>query len=184
MLDDIHAHLGLVDRRLRARPSRETATKYCPVPYLALLDKTEPWSRFEEALDGAPEREVTFGIRPEDIHVCVGNPPLAAPEQNHIPARIQSISNSGFHSDIAAEAAGLDMLLVGDSLGMCVYGYSGTIPVTMDQMIYHTRIVNSAVKRALVVADMPFLSYQPSIETAVTNAGRFLKEGNARAVKM
>ena len=83
-----------------------------------------------------------------------------------------------------AEAAGLDMLLVGDSLGMCVYGYSGTIPVTMDQMIYHAEAVVRGAPGTFVVGDMPFMSYQSSLEKAVENAGRFLKEANCDAIKL
>jgi 3-methyl-2-oxobutanoate hydroxymethyltransferase len=83
-----------------------------------------------------------------------------------------------------AEAAGLDMLLVGDSLGMCVYGYKGTVPVTMDQMIVHTEAVRRGAPNTFVIGDMPFLSYQISAEKAVENAGRFLKESDCDAVKL
>jgi 3-methyl-2-oxobutanoate hydroxymethyltransferase len=83
-----------------------------------------------------------------------------------------------------AEAAGLDMLLVGDSLGMCVYGYEGTVPVTMDQMIYHADAVRRGAPNTFVIGDMPFMSYQTSIEKAVENAGRFLKEANCDAIKL
>ena len=83
-----------------------------------------------------------------------------------------------------AEAAGLDMLLVGDSLGMCVYGYKGTIPVVMDQMIYHAGAVRRGAPDTFVIGDMPFMSYQCSIERAVMNAGRFLKEAECDAIKL
>jgi len=83
-----------------------------------------------------------------------------------------------------AEAAGMDMLLVGDSLGMCVYGYEGTVPVTMDQCIVHCEAVRRAAPNTFVMGDMPFLSYQISDEDAVRNAGRFLKEANVDAVKL
>ena len=66
-----------------------------------------------------------------------------------------------------AEAAGLDMLLVGDSLGMCVCGYKGTVPVTMDQMIYHSDAVRRGAPNTFVIGDMPFMSYQSSMEKAV-----------------
>lgn len=79
---------------------------------------------------------------------------------------------------------GLEAILVGDSANMVFYGAPSTLSITMEQMLYHTRAVATAVKRALVIADMPFLSYQPSIEVAITNAGRFLKEGQAQAVKL
>ena len=83
-----------------------------------------------------------------------------------------------------AEAAGLEMLLVGDSLGMCVYGYEGTIPVTMDQCIVHAEAVRRGAPTAFVIGDMPFLSYQPSNLDAVNNAGRFLKEAGVDAIKL
>jgi 3-methyl-2-oxobutanoate hydroxymethyltransferase len=83
-----------------------------------------------------------------------------------------------------AEAAGMDMILVGDSLGMCVYGYPGTIPVVMDQMIYHAEAVRRGAPNVFVVGDMPFMSYQSSIEKAVENAGRFLKEAGCDAIKL
>ena len=81
-----------------------------------------------------------------------------------------------------AEVAGLDMLLVGDSLGMCVYGYKGTVPVTMDQCIVHCKAVRKGAPNTFVVGDMPFMSYQTSDEDAVKNAGRFLKEADVDAI--
>ena len=83
-----------------------------------------------------------------------------------------------------AEAAGLDMLLVGDSLGMCVYGLAGTNPVTMDQMIYHSQAVRRGAPNTFVIGDMPFMSYQSSTEKAIENAGRFLKEAECDAIKL
>lgn len=83
-----------------------------------------------------------------------------------------------------AEAAGLDMLLVGDSLGMCVYGYSGTVPVTMDQCIRHADAVRRGAPNTFIIGDMPFMSYQSSLEKAVENAGRFLKEAGCDAIKL
>jgi 3-methyl-2-oxobutanoate hydroxymethyltransferase len=85
---------------------------------------------------------------------------------------------------VFAEAAGLDMLLVGDSLGMCVYGYEGTVPVTMDQCIVHCEAVRRGAPNTFVMGDMPFMSYQASDEDAVRNAGRFLKEAGVDAVKL
>jgi len=82
------------------------------------------------------------------------------------------------------DEAGVDILLVGDSLGCVVQGRENTLPVTLDEMIYHTRAVVRGRKRALVVADMPFLSFQVSGEQAVQNAGRLLQEGRAEAVKL
>ena len=78
----------------------------------------------------------------------------------------------------------IDMILVGDSLGNVVLGYDTTLPVTMEDMLHHTKAVSRAAQNALIVADMPFLSYQVSPETALANAGRFLKEANAQAVKL
>jgi 3-methyl-2-oxobutanoate hydroxymethyltransferase len=83
-----------------------------------------------------------------------------------------------------AQEAGLDMLLVGDSLGMCVYGYSSTVPVTMDQMICHSDAVRRGAPNCFVIGDMPFMSYQSSCDKAVENAGRFLKEANCDAIKL
>ena len=82
-----------------------------------------------------------------------------------------------------AEEAGIEVLLVGDSLGVVVQGKKDTLSVTMEDMLYHTRLVAGAAQRALVIADMPFLSYQVSVEEAVRNAGRFLQAG-AAAVKL
>lgn len=82
------------------------------------------------------------------------------------------------------DSAGIDILLVGDSVGCVVQGHANTLPVTMDDIVYHTRAVVRGRKRALVVGDMPFLSYQVSEEQAVQNAGRLLKEGGAEAVKL
>ncbi len=82
------------------------------------------------------------------------------------------------------DEAGVDILLVGDSLGSVIQGQESTLPVTLDEMIYHTRAVVRGRKRALVVSDMPFLSFQVSLEEAKRNAGRFLQEGGAEAVKI
>jgi len=82
------------------------------------------------------------------------------------------------------DTCGVDMILVGDSLGNVVQGQSSTLPVTMDQMIYHTGMVTRATQRALVVGDMPFMSYQADVREAIMNAGRFLKEAGAAAVKL
>lgn len=82
------------------------------------------------------------------------------------------------------DQSGVDVVLVGDSCGMVVMGRENTLGVTMDEMVYHTRIVSAAVEHALVVGDMPFLSYQISSEEAVRNAGRFVAEAGAQAVKL
>lgn len=82
------------------------------------------------------------------------------------------------------EEAGVDVILVGDTLGMVVLGYETTVPVTMDEMVHHVKAVMRGVKRPLVVADMPFMSYQTGPDEALRNAGRFLKETGAQAVKL
>ena len=82
------------------------------------------------------------------------------------------------------DGAGIDILLVGDSLGAVIQGQGSTLPVTLEEMIYHTKAVVRGRKRALVVADMPFLSFQVSLEEAKRNAGRFLQEAGAEAVKL
>ena len=82
------------------------------------------------------------------------------------------------------DAAGVDSILVGDSLGMVIQGHSTTLPVTLDEIIYHAKCVTRAVRQALVIVDMPFLSFQVSPSQAVENAGRILKETGAAAVKL
>lgn len=82
------------------------------------------------------------------------------------------------------DASGIDAILVGDSLGNVVLGYDSTVPVTMEDMIHHLRAVSRGVKRAMVVGDMPFLSYHISREESVRNAGRLMQEGLAQAVKL
>jgi 3-methyl-2-oxobutanoate hydroxymethyltransferase len=82
------------------------------------------------------------------------------------------------------DSAGIDLILVGDSCSMVFTGHPTTLPITMDQMVYHTQAVSRGVKRAVVVSDMPFLSFQAGFETAIQNAGRFLKEGSAHGVKV
>jgi len=82
------------------------------------------------------------------------------------------------------DRAGIDVLLVGDSLGMVVLGYETTLPVTLDAMVHHTRAVSRGAQRALVVADMPFLTYQVSVPEAVRNAGRLIQLGGAAGVKI
>jgi 3-methyl-2-oxobutanoate hydroxymethyltransferase len=85
---------------------------------------------------------------------------------------------------VAIERAGLDSILVGDSLGMVVLGYENTLPVTMNDMIHHCKAVARGAQTPLLIGDMPFMSYQISIEEAVRNAGRFLQEGGMDAVKL
>ncbi len=85
---------------------------------------------------------------------------------------------------LAVDRTGIDSILVGDSLGMVVLGYENTLPVTMDEMIHHCKAVARGAKYALLIGDMPFMSYQVSVEDAVRNAGRFLQEAGMDAVKL
>ncbi len=89
-----------------------------------------------------------------------------------------------YPSALLAEAAGADILLVGDSLGMVVLGYDSTVPVSLDEMVHHTRAVSRAAKQAMVIADMPFLTYHKDRVDTLTNAGRLMQAAGARAVKM
>jgi 3-methyl-2-oxobutanoate hydroxymethyltransferase len=98
--------------------------------------------------------------------------------------KISMLTAYDFPTAAIMDNAGIDIILVGDSVGMVVLGYDSTLPVTMDDMIHHTKIVSRAVKRAMVIGDMPFMSYQASIEEGLRNAGRFMKEAGAHAVKL
>ncbi len=98
--------------------------------------------------------------------------------------KISMITAYDYPSAVIADEAGIDVILVGDSLGMVINGYKNTLPVTMDEIIYHTKAVVRACRYSFVVADMPFLSYQTGIRDAIFNAGRLIKEGGAEAVKL
>jgi 3-methyl-2-oxobutanoate hydroxymethyltransferase len=98
--------------------------------------------------------------------------------------RITMITAYDYRSARLFDAAGVDVLFVGDSLGMVVLGYDSTIPVTVDDMVHHTRPVARAAQRALVLADLPFMSYTVSREQAMHNATRLIQEGGAHAVKL
>lgn len=98
--------------------------------------------------------------------------------------RIAVVTAYDYPTALYADQAGVDAILVGDTLGMVVLGYPSTIPVTMEEMLHHVRAVVRAQPKALVIADMPFLSYQASSDDAMRNAGRLLKEGGATAVKL
>ena len=97
---------------------------------------------------------------------------------------ISALTAYDYSSARLVDEAGIDLLLVGDSLAMVVLGYDNTLAVTMDEMLHHTRAVRRAVNRALVVADMPFGSYHASVEEGLRNAIRFVKEAGAEAVKI
>ncbi len=98
--------------------------------------------------------------------------------------RITMVTAYDYHSARICDAAGVDAILVGDSLGMVIQGREDTLAVTVDDVVYHTSLVRRADPRALVIADMPFLSFQTSPTDAVRNAGRMVKEGGAQAVKL
>ena len=110
------------------------------------------------------------------------------------PVDIQAMKNEGkrismltaydYPMALLEDRAGIEIILVGDSLGMTVLGYENTIPVTMDEMIHHTKAVTRGAKYALVIGDMPFMFYNTSEKDAIFNAGRFMKEGKADAVKL
>ena len=85
---------------------------------------------------------------------------------------------------LAVDKAGIDSILVGDSLGMVVLGYETTLPVTMEDMLHHCKAVARGAKSPLLIGDMPFMSFQTTVDKAVENAGRFLKEANMDAVKL
>jgi len=112
----------------------------------------------------------------------VSIPHLHAKKQRGEP--ISMITAYDYPGALAADEAGVDMILVGDSLGMVVLGYESTVPVTMEEMIIHTAAVKRGTKFAHIVGDMPFMSYQTDVKEAVRNAGRFLKEGGADSIKL
>jgi 3-methyl-2-oxobutanoate hydroxymethyltransferase len=97
---------------------------------------------------------------------------------------ISMLTAYDYPTALALDQAGVDSILVGDSLGMVVLGYENTLPVTMDEMLHHSRAVSRGAKNALLVGDMPFMSYQVSVEEAVRNAGRFLQNGGMDAIKL
>jgi 3-methyl-2-oxobutanoate hydroxymethyltransferase len=103
-------------------------------------------------------------------------------KQSHQP--ITALTAYDHPTALIVDQAGIDMILVGDSLGMAVLGYESTLPVTMEEMLHHTRAVRRGVRRALLAADMPFGSYHASTEQAISNATRFIKDAGAEAVKI
>jgi len=111
---------------------------------------------------------------------------LTAPDIQALKGRkkIVAVTAYDYATGCIADAAEPDLVLVGDSLGMVVMGLPDTLGVTMEDMLHHCRCTARAVRHALLVGDMPFLSYHAGVEQAVLNAGRFLKEGNTRAVKL
>ena len=98
--------------------------------------------------------------------------------------KISMLTAYDYSTAAIMDESGVDMILIGDSLGMVVLGYDSTLPVTMEDMLHHTKPVSRAAKRAMVIADMPFMSYQVSAEEALRNAGRFMQEAGAHGVKL
>lgn len=98
--------------------------------------------------------------------------------------KISMLTAYDYTTACIADSCGVNSILVGDSLGMVMLGYENTLPVTMEDMIHHTRAVSRGAVKAFIVADMPFMSYQTSVYDAVANAGRLIKEGGAQAVKL
>jgi len=98
--------------------------------------------------------------------------------------KITMLTGYDFLMATLLDESGIDAILVGDSVGNVLLGYENTIPVTMEEMLHHCKAVTRATKRALVIGDMPFMSYQVSLKEALKNAGRFLKEANVNAVKL
>jgi 3-methyl-2-oxobutanoate hydroxymethyltransferase len=97
---------------------------------------------------------------------------------------ISMLTAYDYPTALALDQAGIDAILVGDSLAMVVLGYQNTLPVTMEEMLHHCRAAARGARAALLIGDMPFMSYQASVEEAIRNAGRFLKEGGMEAVKL
>ena len=97
---------------------------------------------------------------------------------------ISMLTAYDYPTALVMDQVGLDIILVGDSLGMVVLGYDSTLPVTMDEMIHHTKAVVRGAAKALVIGDMPFMTYQVSFEDALRNAARFMQEGGVQAVKL
>ncbi len=122
----------------------------------------------KEMKDGNMEKTTTITIR----------------EMKDRGERISMVSTYDYTTARMVDESGVDAVLVGDSLANVALGYKNTLSVTMDEMIHHTKAVARGTKRSLVVGDMPFMSYQASADDAIRNAGRFLKEGHAEAVKV
>ncbi len=125
---------------------------------------------------------MSLSVPREPVEAKVTFPVLAA--RKHAGTPIAALTAYDYPTARIVDEAGIDLLLVGDTLGMTVLGYDSTLPVTVEEMLHHTRAVRRAVRRALLVADMPFGSYQAEEPEAVRNAVRFLKEAGAEAVKI
>ena len=121
-------------------------------------------------------------VLPEKIQEKITAPRLI--EFKHIGRKIVVVTAYDYAAGRLADRAGVDVILVGDTLGIMALGYKNTVPVTLDEMIHHTKAVKRGVKNALVVADLPFGTYQASPQEAFHSAARLLKEGGAHAVKL
>ena len=119
---------------------------------------------------------------PEETIQKITIPHLLAKKQKG--EKIVALTAYDYPSARILDEAGIDLILVGDSVGMVVLGYENTIPVTMEEMIHHTKAVARAAKRPLIVGDMPYFSFHLSVDETVRNASRFLKEAGAQAVKL
>ncbi len=119
-------------------------------------------------------------MSPERKKVTLGT--LFDKMEHHVP--ITMLTCYDYPTAFFMEQAGLDILLVGDSLGMTVLGYDSTLPVTMDIMIAHAQAVRRGSPSAWLIGDMPYMTYQPSVETAIRNAGRFMAEAGCDAIKL
>src|SRR6202171_3081301 len=108
----------------------------------------------------------------------------AVSSQNSSPAKITCLTAYDYPTARLLDEAGVDILLVGDSVGMAVLGYESTLPVTLEEMLHHTRDVRRGTRRALLVADMPYGRYHTDASEAVRNAVRFVKEAGAEAIKV
>jgi 3-methyl-2-oxobutanoate hydroxymethyltransferase len=146
-------------------------------------EATGSFGFFQEALFCCGGKNIASGIggmKMADVKVTIGD------IQKKIQAgqRISMMTAYDYPTASLVDQAEIDTILVGDSLGMVVLGYDSTVPVTMDEMIHHCKAVCRGAKRAFVIGDMPFMSYQVSIEKAVENAGRFIKEAGCECVKL
>jgi len=124
--------------------------------------------------------ETTDALQPEGGRVT----PAYLIQKKQRGEKIVRITCYDYPMALLADRAGVDAILVGDSCGMVVAGLKSTVPVSMEEMIYHCKAVSRAAKRAMVIGDLPFLSYQTDIRDAVYNAGRLIKEGGADVVKL
>src|SRR5271155_2372444 len=125
---------------------------------------------------------MSVGTNRTNGHAAIGERPVTVPDflaARSRGRRLTMLTAYDYTMARLLDAAGVDSILVGDSLGMVVQGQADSLAVTLDEMIYHTRLVMRGVKRSLVVADLPFMTYQISPAQALENAGRLIKEGGS-----